>query len=192
MKANHDKTLLKFENLVNDLKRGKKPLLELKDALDRIFRKPKVQRTLTIIKPDAVEKGFIGEIIRRLEKEGIKPVGMKMLRINQLQAQLFYNHLRRKLPKKVFDSVIKYMTGTRAVAVVWQGRGVVGKVRLLCGPTDPRQAKKTQLRALSKDDLGREFKRGKAVKNIIHASASAADARKEIALFFLPWEVLKV
>lgn len=191
MTAGNDRTRMRFESLVEELKKGKKPTNDLKVSLARIFRRPKVQRTLTIIKPDAVEKGLVGEIIRRLEKEGIKPVGMKMLKMNQLQAQIFYSHLRRKLPKRVFDSIIDYMTGTRVVAIVWQGRGVVGKVRTLCGPTDPKKAKKSQLRSLSKDDLSRQFARGKAVKNIIHSSASPHDARKEIALFFLPWEILR-
>jgi nucleoside-diphosphate kinase len=156
-------------------------------ALGRVFRQP--ERTLTIIKPDAVKERLIGEVIRRFEERGITPVAMKMARLNKFQARLFYGHLQSKVPKSVFNSIVNYMAGKRVVLIVWQGRGVIEKVRRLCGPTNPKKARKHQIRHLSKDDMEEELRRGRAVKNIIHSSANRADALKEIYFFFMPWEI---
>jgi nucleoside-diphosphate kinase len=103
------------------------------------------ERTLTIIKPDAVEMHLTGKIIARLEKEGIKPVAMKMMKFNKLQAAIFYRHLLGRLPNSVFASTLEYMTSNRAILIVWQGKGVVRKVRKAVGPTDPKKAGKRQL-----------------------------------------------
>jgi nucleoside-diphosphate kinase len=180
--------MMDFDKLIRDLQKGPLSISGFSRALDRTFKNP--ERTLTIIKPDAVRKGLIGEIITRLEEKGYKPVGMKMVKINALQARWFYHHLDGAVPKSVFTSLVQYMTSNRVVVVVWEGRGVVRMVRKLCGPTDPAQAKRRQIRALSSDDMVREFQHGRAVKNIIHASASVEDAQKEIRFFFLPWEIL--
>jgi len=178
-----------FENLIEELKQSPKSLIELKSRLDEILTS-KHQRTLTIIKPDAVQKGLIGEVIKRLESHDIKPVAMKMVKINKYQAELFYSHLRKKIPKTVFKSIVQYMTSKRVVLIVWQGRGVVKKTRELCGPTDPKKATKQHIRSLSDDNMLNKFQKGRAVKNIIHSSATISDAKKEISFFFLPWEII--
>jgi nucleoside-diphosphate kinase len=177
-----------FNRIVESLKHPT-DLDTLSKVLGGLFRQP--ERTLTIIKPDAVQKGLIGEVIRRLEAEGVKAVGMKMVMINPLQAEILYGGLRRSLSPAVFKSVVEYMTSNRVVLIVWQGRGVVGKVRRICGPTDPKRAKKSQIRSLSSDDLHQRLKRGQAVRNIIHSSASRKDAALEISAFFFPWEILR-
>jgi nucleoside-diphosphate kinase len=196
-----------FNELIEDLKKGPKSLNDLTNSLDKVYLQPKQvhdiaktidkllkkpNRTLTIIKPDAVKEALIGEVITRLEKEGIKPVGMKMIKINRIQANLFYGHLKKKIPKKVFNSIVDYMTSNRVVLIVWQGEHVLKKVRILCGPTDPKKAKKSQIRSLSDESMVKQFNEGKAVKNIIHSSETYKDARKEIGFFFLPWEIIKV
>ena len=177
-----------FQMLVDKMKHQPLSLKRLSRSLDKLISGP--ERTLTIIKPDAVQKGLIGEVIKRLEIRGVKPVGMKMIKLHRFQAEIFYRHLRGKLRPGIFDSVLKYMTSKRVVLIVWQGRGVVGKVRELCGPTDPSKARRGQIRSLSRDSLADRLNKGTAVKNIIHASASKSDARQEISLFFFPWEIV--
>jgi len=181
--------LEKVEELVEQLKSKPKPILELAKKIDSLIRPVKYERTLTIIKPDAVEKELIGEVIKRLEKQEVKPVAMKMTKINKTQAQLFYNHLKNKIPESVFNSIVQYMSKKRVVLIVWQGNGVVKKVRQACGPTNPKKAKKSQIRSLSKEDIEKKFKMGRAVKNIIHSSATIEEAKKEINFFFWPWEI---
>jgi nucleoside-diphosphate kinase len=174
-----------FSSIKRLIRHGQKELLKA----ERAFRPVRHERTLTIIKPDAVEMHLTGEIISRLEKQGIKPIAMKMVRLNRLQAAIFYRHLKGKLPDSVFSSTIEYMTSNRAILIVWQGNGVVKKVRKAVGPTDPQKAGKRQIRSLSQDDLKHQLRYGKAVRNIIHASASPKEAEQEIRLFFLPWEL---
>lgn len=84
------------------------------------------------------------------------------------------------------------MTSKRVVLIVWQGHGVVKKVRSLCGPTDPQKAKKTELRSLSDDDMKKKLRYGKVVKNIIHSSGNTNEAEKEINFYFRPWEINKL
>jgi len=181
----------KLGELINELGTKPKPTFEFFRKAEAFIRAPKYERTLTIIKPDAVEKKLVGEIIKRLEKQEIKPVAIKMAKINNIQAKLFYKHLKNKIPESVFNSIISYMTSNRVVLIVWQGKGVVKKVRKLCGPTNPKKARKYNIRALSKEDMEKKFKMGKAVKNIIHSSATIEEARKEISFFFMPWEIYK-
>jgi len=180
--------LLKPEELMKELSNKSKPFLKFSREIQKMLKVKKHERTLTIIKPDAVKKSLIGEIIERLEKQKIKLIAIKMRKISRLEARLFYSHLKGKVPDKVFTSILDYMTSNKAVFLVWQGRGVVKKVRCLCGPTDPQKAVKSQLRSLSDDDMKKNFQAGRAVKNIIHSSANSADAVKEIDFFFRPWE----
>lgn len=184
------KLLAKVEELIKELAAKPKPALELSRKLQKVLSPKKIERTLTIIKPDAVEKKLIGEVIGRLEKQGIRPVAMKMRKLTRLETRFFYAHLKGKVPSKVFDSMMDYMTSNKVVLVVWQGRGVVGKARALCGPTDPQKAKKEDLRSLSSDDMQKKMKMGKAVKNVIHSSANSKEAVNEINFFFRPWELV--
>jgi uncharacterized protein (TIGR00661 family) len=140
-KWDNSEILKKIEELVETLHK-KNFILETYSKIIERFRIKKYERTLTIIKPDAVESGMIGEVILRLEKKGVKPVAMKMVEIEPNKAKLFYSHLQNKIPQKVFGSIIKYMSSKRVVLIVWQGKGVVNKVREACGPTDPRASKK--------------------------------------------------
>ena len=191
-KWDNKELLSKLDELIKELQVKKKPFFKFVRKVEALFNVPKYERTLTIIKPDAIEKNIVGEVMKRLEKQGIKPVAMKMIKINASQARDFYNHLKGKLPDDVFNSVIDYMTSTRVVLIVWQGRGVVKKVRTISGPTDPKKATKNNIRSLSNDDLDKKFKRGKAVENIIHSSATIKEAEKEIGFFFNPWEIHQI
>ena len=117
---------------------------------------------------------------------------MKMNEISPAKARRFYSHLKGKIPQPVFDSIVGYMTSSKVVLIVWQGKNVVGKVRMLCGPTDPKMATKKNIRFLSKDDMNKRFRKGEAVRNIIHSSANDEEAKKEISFFFSPWEMIKM
>jgi len=180
--------LSKPEELIKALSGKSKPFLKFSKDIQKILAVKKYERTLTIIKPDAVEQGLIGEIIERLEKQKIKPIAMKMRKISRLEARLFYSHLKGKVPDKVFTSILDYITSSKVVLVVWEGRGVVKKVRSICGPTDPQKAAKSQLRSLSNDNMRKKLQAGRAVRNIIHSSANSSDAALEIGFFFRPWE----
>lgn len=182
----------KVQELIEKMQSHPKPLLDLAKKIETLIRPAQYKRTLTIIKPDAVEQGLIGEVIKRLEKQDIKPVAMKMTKINPVQAKLFYFHLKNKIPESVFNSIVQYMSKKRVVLVVWQGKGVVEKVRIACGPTNPKEAKKSQIRSLSKEDMEKRFKKGLAVKNIIHSSSNEKEAKEEINFFFWPWEINKI
>jgi nucleoside-diphosphate kinase len=109
---------------------------------------------------------------------------MKMIKISPEEAEKFYSHLNGKLPNSVFNSIVKYMSSEKIIVMVWQGKGVVKKVREICGPTDPKKTKKYHIRNLSEDSLEEEFKKGKAVKNIIHSSATREEAERELKFFF--------
>jgi|GEM_PF-318578 len=190
-KWDNSEIIEKLGKLIPELKNKPKKRFEFVRKSESLIRQPQYERTLTILKPDAVEKRVMGEVIKRLEKQGIKPVAMKMIKINKWQAKIFYKHLKNKVPESVFNSIVSYMTSNRVVLIVWQGNGVVNKVRKISGPTNPKKAKKYQIRALSEEDMEEKFKKGKAVKNIIHSSATIKEAKKEISFFFMPWEIHK-
>jgi len=150
------------------------------------------EKTLTVIKPDGVGGRLIGEVVKRLERKGVEPVAMKMALMSSQRARLFYKNLKSEIPDSVFDSLIEYVTSDRIVVIVWQGNGVVSKVRRIIGPTDPKKAKKAHVRSLSKESLEKRFDRGEAVRNIIHASATVKEAKREIDFFFRPGEICKL
>ena len=188
----NNRLLQKLDEKIRELSKTKKRVFKLAAKLDGFIESKTAEKTLTIIKPDAVERRLIGEVIRRFEKEGITPVAMKMNKISPAKARRFYSHLKGKIPQPVFDSIVGYMTSSKVVLIVWQGKNVVGKVRMLCGPTDPKMATKKNIRFLSKDDMNKRFRKGEAVRNIIHSSANDEEAKKEISFFFSPWEMMKM
>jgi len=181
----------KLESTINNLTKKPNLILNFVIKIEKSIRPKKYERTLTILKPDTLEQKNIGEVIKRLEKQGVKPVAMKMVRISKLKAKWFYKDLKDKVPKSVHKSVIDYMTSGNVIAIVWQGPGVVNKVRQICGPTNPKDATEKQIRSLSKEDMKKQFKKGKAVRNVIHSSASIPEAKREINYFFMPWEIKK-
>jgi len=189
---NNDALINKIEELIKELAPKKKSTFRFVRKIVSFFKGHDYERTMTIIKPDAVEGKLVGEVIKKLEVQGINPVAMKMVKINKRKAKVFYKHLKGKIPDSVFNSIIDYVTSNRVVLVVWQGNGVISKIREICGPTDPKKAIKVNIRDLSGDDMKRKFKKGRAVKNIIHSSATPEEAKREIKAFFFPWEIHKL
>ena len=135
------------------------------------------QRTFVMVKPDGVERGVIGEVISRLERKGLKIVGMKMLKIGE---ELAKNHYAEHKEKPFFDSLVAYITSGPVVAMVVEGKEAIRVVRTLVGATNPVDASPGTIRGDFGMDLGR---------NIIHASDSEESAGREISLFFNPDEI---
>ncbi|MFN3975322.1 MAG: nucleoside-diphosphate kinase [Dehalococcoidia bacterium] len=136
------------------------------------------ERTLVLIKPDGLQRGLVGEIIARLERRGLKLVGIKLVQMDQQMAR---QHYAEHEGKPFFPGLVRYITSAPVVAMVWQGKGAVQVVRDLMGKTDPRLAAPGTIRGDLALDTGR---------NLIHGSDSVETARKEWALFFRPEEIV--
>jgi len=137
-----------------------------------------VDRTLVILKPDAVQRNLIGEIILRLERRGLRVVAMKMMQITADLAQRHYAVHRGKL---FFDSLIRYITSGPVVALVVEGTQAIEVIRRMMGSTDPAQAAPGTIRGDFALEMGR---------NLIHGSDSPESAAYEIGLFFSPEEIV--
>ncbi|MCD5407482.1 MAG: nucleoside-diphosphate kinase [Desulfotomaculum sp.] len=137
-----------------------------------------MERSFIMIKPDAVQRGLTGEIISRFVKKGYKLVAMKLMQISRELATMHYTEHQGK---PFFESLMQYTTSAPVVAMVWEGKEVVATARMMIGDTNPLQAAPGSIRGTYGVDLGR---------NIIHGSDSLASAKREIALFFQPEEVL--
>jgi nucleoside-diphosphate kinase len=132
-----------------------------------------VERTLSIVKPDAVAKaGAVGEILRRVEAAGLKIIGLKMVQLTEQQAKGFYAvHKARPF----YGDLVKFMTSGPVVIAALEGEGAVAKWRDLMGPTDSTKAAKGTVRG----DFGTDVER-----NASHGSDATATAKVEIAYFF--------
>ncbi|MCD5405821.1 MAG: nucleoside-diphosphate kinase [Desulfotomaculum sp.] len=136
------------------------------------------ERTFIMIKPDAVQRGLIGEIINRFVKKGYKLIAMKLMQIPRSLAE---QHYAEHKDKPFFESLIQYITSAPVVAMVWEGKEIVATARVMIGATDPLKAAPGSIRGTYGVDLGR---------NVIHASDSKESAKREIELFFKPEEIL--
>lgn len=137
-----------------------------------------MERTLSIIKPDGVAKGLIGEVIKRFETHGLKIVAMKMIHMNKKEAQGFYAVHR---DKPFFHSLTDFMSSGPCVVMILEGEGAIEKNRKLMGATDYRQADPGTIRADFADSIER---------NIVHGSDGPETARTEIAYFFNALEIV--
>ena len=131
-----------------------------------------VERTLSIIKPDAVAKNVIGEVYSRFERGGLKIVAARMLRLSQAEAEGFYA-VHRSRP--FFNDLVKFMISGPVMVQVLEGENAVAKNRELMGATDPKKADKGTIRA----DLAASIE-----ENVVHGSDSLENAKIEIAYFF--------
>lgn len=136
-----------------------------------------VERTLSIIKPDAVAKNVIGEILARFEKAGLQVVAAKMLHLSQAQAEGFYaEHKERPF----FKDLVGFMTSGPVVVQVLEGEGAIAKNRDLMGATNPKEAAPGTIRA----DFAQSID-----ANAVHGSDSPESAAREIAYFFQDNEI---
>ena len=131
-----------------------------------------VERTLSIIKPDAVAKNVIGEIVSRFEKAGLKLVNMEMKQLSQVEAEGFYaEHKERPF----FGDLVAFMTSGPVVAQVLEGENAILKNRELMGATNPKEAAAGTIRSDFAESID---------ANAVHGSDSPASAKREIAYFF--------
>ncbi len=135
------------------------------------------ERTLSLIKPDGLEKGLIGQIVARFEHAGLKPVAMTLVHLSQAQAEGFYA-VHRERP--FFQSLVQFMTSGPILAMVLEGEDAVAKNREIMGATDPAKAAAGTLR--------RDFATS-IEKNTVHGSDSRENAAIEIAYFFGQLEI---
>jgi nucleoside-diphosphate kinase len=137
-----------------------------------------METTLVIIKPDAVQRGLVGEITTRLERRGLKLVGMKLMQIGQELAERHYGIHRGK---PFFEGLIRYITSAPVVVMAWQGPNAIEMVRATMGATNPLQATPGTIRADFALEIGR---------NLVHGSDGPETAEHELSLFFEPGELL--
>ncbi len=136
-----------------------------------------LERTLSIIKPDAVAKNVIGEIYARFEKAGLKVIAAKMKRLSRAEAEGFYA-VHRERP--FFNALVEFMTSGPVMVQVLEGEGAIAKNRELMGATDPKKAAPGTIRA----DFAQSID-----ANAVHGSDGPDTAREEIAYFFAGTEL---
>ena len=137
-----------------------------------------MERTLSIIKPDGVGRGLIGEVIKRLESSNMKIIAMKMLKMTKKQAQGFYAvHKERPF----FDSLTDFMTSGPVVVMVLEAENVITKYRELMGATNYKEAEEGTIRRDFATDIE---------KNVVHGSDSQESASFEIGYFFNSFEIV--
>jgi nucleoside-diphosphate kinase len=131
-----------------------------------------MEKSLVLVKPDAMERGLAGAIIARLQAEGLKLIGLKMLHMDNALGE---RHYAVHKGKPFFEPLLKYMTSGPIAAAAFEGENAVERIRKLMGATDPAKAAPGTIRK----DYGLDLQR-----NSIHGSDSAENGAKEVALFF--------
>jgi len=139
---------------------------------------PMMERTFVMLKPDAVQRGLIGQIVARFEAKGFRPVAMKFMRIPRELAERHYAEHRGK---GFFPKLIEYMTSGPVLVMVWEGDNIISVVRGMMGKTNPAEAAPGTIRGDFAQQTGR---------NLIHGSDSPESAKREIELFFNDYELL--
>ncbi|XP_037086870.1 nucleoside diphosphate kinase B-like [Pollicipes pollicipes] len=135
------------------------------------------ERTFIMIKPDGVQRGLVGEIIKRFEQKGFKLVAMKFMQSSVDHLKLHYADLSEK---PFFNGLVKYMASGPLVPMVWEGLDAVKTGRVMLGETKPQDSKPGTIRGDYAVQVGR---------NIVHGSDSVKSAEKEIDLWFKPEEL---
>ncbi|ACC84557.1 nucleoside-diphosphate kinase [Nostoc sp. UCD121] len=137
-----------------------------------------MERTFLAIKPDGVQRGLVGEIIRRFETKGFTLVGLKFLKVSKELAEQHYG-VHRERP--FFGSLVEFITSSPVVAMVWEGDGVVASARKIIGATNPLTSEPGTIRGDFGINIGR---------NLIHGSDAPETAQQEIALWFKDEELV--
>jgi nucleoside-diphosphate kinase len=150
------------------------PESELYVLVRRIF----VEKTLVLVKPDAVQRGLIGEIIKRLEKRGLRLIAGKFIQVSRELAEEHYGIHKEK---PFYETLLDYITSAPVMAMAWDGPNAVAAVRQTMGATIPTEASPGSIR----HDFGLEIGR-----NLTHASDTPENGEMEVALWFTNQELL--
>jgi len=140
-----------------------------------------MERTLSLIKPDAVEKNCIGAVLSRLEEAGLKVVAAKMVYLTRRDAEKFY---AVHTGKHFFETLVQFITSGPLLALVLEGENAISRNREVMGATDPRKADPGTIRGDFARDIGDRMER-----NIVHGSDALETAQVEIAFFFSEREI---
>jgi nucleoside-diphosphate kinase len=138
-----------------------------------------MERSLIILKPDAVQRGLTGLILTRLEQRGLKFAGLKMIQIDETLAR---NHYAIHEGKPFFGELVRYITSGPVIVAAITGKGVIQMIRNTVGATNPANAAPGTIRGDFAVEIGR---------NLIHASDSPENGEKEVTLFFQPSELVE-
>lgn len=136
-----------------------------------------MDRTLVLLKPDAVQRSLVGDIIGRFERKGLQLAGMKLMWMTGEMASVHYGE---HAGKPFYESLVHFITSGPIIAMVWQGPGAVSVVRNIMGATDPQKAQPGTVRGDLAIFTG---------NNLVHGSDSPGSAAREIELFFKPEEL---
>ena len=137
-----------------------------------------MERTLVLVKPDGVQRGLIGEVIKRLERRGLRLVGAKFLSVSHDLAE---THYAIHKGKSFYEGLIQYITSAPVMAMVWEGPNAIAAVRQTMGSTRPTEASPGSLRHDFALEVGR---------NLTHASDTVENGEKEVELWFKPQELV--
>ena len=138
-----------------------------------------MEKTLVLVKPDGVQRGLVGEVISRLERRGLRLVAAKFM---QVSTELAESHYAVHKGKSFYDGLIRYITSSPVMAMVWEGPKAVAAVRQTMGSTRPTEAAPGTLRHDFALEVGR---------NLTHASDSPENGEVEVALWFKPAELVQ-
>ncbi len=137
------------------------------------------ERTLMLIKPDAVKRGVEGKIIAHVQEKGFKLIALKKLKLSKEQAGQFY-YVHRERP--FYDELCEFMSSGPIVAMVWEGENAIERIRQIMGATNPEEAEEGTLRKLYGTNIG---------ENAVHGSDSKESADFEIPFFFSRLEIVE-
>jgi nucleoside-diphosphate kinase len=141
-----------------------------------------IQRTLVLLKPDAVQRCFVGEVLTRFERAGLKIVGMKMVWVDK---EFSKKHYHEHVEKAFYPGLEDVITSGPVVALVLEGVEVIVTVRKMVGTTEPKSAAPGTIRGdYAHVSYGYADQKKIGIKNIVHASADEKDAAKEVGLWF--------
>lgn len=137
-----------------------------------------MERTLIIVKPDAVQRGLIGEIVKRFEQRGLRIIGLKMMQVSEALAK---KHYAEHEGKSFFEGLVKYITSAPVVVMVLEGPNAIAAARTTIGSTKPHEAAAGTIRGDFGMDVGR---------NLVHGSDKPESGLREVANFFTEEELL--
>lgn len=147
-----------------------------------------IQRSLVVCKPDAVQRGIVGEILQRFERVGLKIVGMKMVFPGEDLYEKHYEEIGQMITRRgeqTYRYNVEYMMTGPVVAIALEGVEAVPLVRKIVGPTEPKSAEMGTIRGdYSHMSFGYSNAKGIGVPNLVHASGSVAEANRELKLWF--------
>ena len=156
--------------------------------MDENTRTDYIERTLVILKPDAVQRGIVGEILQRFERVGLKIVGMKMVSPDQELFKQHYEGIGKLISRRGEETYrynLDYMMSGPIIAMCLEGIEAVALVRKILGSTEPKSAEMGTIRGdFSHMSFGHANSHGRPVPNLVHASSNLEEAKQEVALWF--------